>query len=462
MNENGLSTVDLAAMVPKLKVHSLRLLSTLLSTRNPALLRFSSALSDPLLSMLLDADCIQIDSSLAIPVLSALTGCIKAYPTIVLRGSAHKSLQVVLEQFRTIVGAVTQSRTSVVYSASTHTGMHSSTTEPISEDMTAVESWYGNESDVTEGHNNNSTSGNYNNRLSTLSSSFFLSTIFTDYFTCFSHTIEALLLYSGPMLPTKMREYIEITLTQALLCLQKGVLPLQPPNRHLKRSLSPEVLRQSSTLQSLIIQLCMTDVLTPGADDIVSGNMTLLRSVCQSCLLQSDTSLQAVRTLCVIDAVLFPSAVTLPANHHVHLNRKLTQMNDSGTSAYAVSISESNTNSGNNGDSMTVGVKPSLLSSKKITTATAKAKKNATTTGNNNTGETSLTSTSTTTAAVGVTFKRSSEVINVTSSTGSSSQKGIELVTIQGSQSTATSNSRSKKAKVIDEDGELELPDIQF
>jgi len=319
--------------------------------------------------------------------------------------------------------------------------------------------------------------------------------------------MEALLLYSGPMIPPKMREHIEISLAQALLCLNKGVLPLQPPNRHLKRCLSPEALRQSPTLQKLIIQLSMTDVLTPGSDSVVSGNMSLLRSVCQSCLLQSDTSVDAARALCVIDAVLFPSAVTLPANHHVLLNRKIAQMNDSGTSAYTTTT----TNNSNPSDSAVSGVHESvpttdraknttiLSSSSSSMTVSENAKSNVTTTAaaaaaaakskkvtnNNSNNNNTMDINQSTKAPVGISFKRNVEAMSVTNddaaatATGfsaSTSQKGIEMTTLatatatatattaSGQQSKSASARSSKKAKVAteEEEGDLELPDIQF
>lgn len=453
MNENGLSTLDLAALVPKLKIQSLRLLSALLATRNPGLLRLSSALSDPLLSMLLDTECIQAGSALAVPVLSALTGVLQACPATALRGSAHKSLQSILEQFRAVVNTLTQSRTSVVHGASSELA---GVGDPSVEDLSTP--------DVTSGEDNVVAADSANSSLSLYSMDFVV------YFTCLSRTVESLLLlHCGPMLPAKMREHIEITLAQALLCLTKGVLPLQPPNRHLKRCLSPEVLRQSPALQKLILQLCVADALTPSTDGIVSGNLSLLRSVCQSCLLQSDTTLEAVRALCVIDAVLFPSAITLPANHHVLLNRKLAQLHDSGTSAYGAVIDGANKDAGGVASTV-IGVEAASSSIKVASSSSSSSKKSKKmpnaidATKTISTDPLSTVATDPGIAMKGASFKRAAEAVSDVAKPGSGSQKGVELTTLSGQGSASQSASQTnKKAKVaVEEDGDVELPDIHF
>ena len=177
------------------------------------------------------------------------------------------------------------------------------------------------------------------------------------YYILLFQMVETLLLFCGSNLPPIIRQNIESTLFQALFCINKGILPYannQTLNRYIKRSLC-EKLRGSLFLINLIIKLCCTEILISNKDGIMSNNITLLRNICTICLQYIETSYEASKTLATIDALIFPTMITLPSQHSILMKQTLNSHTitfPNGTSAYHdddnINMNSQNNNNNNN------------------------------------------------------------------------------------------------------------------
>lgn len=145
--------------------------------------------------------------------------------------------------------------------------------------------------------------------------------------------VETLLLYCGALLPNTLREAIQAAIAEGLLCMSKGCLPAATNDKKLKRAPS-ESLRHQPTLQALLLRLAATEVMTPAAGGILSGNVTILQRASEAALRQRETSNEAARCLLIVETILQPSMVSIPGVPAIMTARSLLGLSH-GTSAYA-------------------------------------------------------------------------------------------------------------------------------
>lgn len=145
-------------------------------------------------------------------------------------------------------------------------------------------------------------------------------------------TTKQLLLFCGSILSSEQRNVIEYCIAVALSCLAKGVCSSSCAvvDRKVRRvgcmdksgiSIGSangrliEPIRYSIEAQLALLDLATTDVLSPRSVGTLSGNISLLKLVAE--VISNHPSAQcraeARVTLSVIDSILHPSAVPLPA-----------------------------------------------------------------------------------------------------------------------------------------------------
>lgn len=115
----------------------------------------------------------------------------------------------------------------------------------------------------------------------------------------------------GPLLPDITRHSIEACIGHALLCMAKGIQTALPTDRRMRRC-SCEPIRSDSTLQTLILKMATTEIMSVFKGKI-SGNIPTLRRAAEACLGGNITLVSTARNaLLVIESLTHPVGVLLP------------------------------------------------------------------------------------------------------------------------------------------------------
>lgn len=150
---------------------------------------------------------------------------------------------------------------------------------------------------------------------------------------------EQILVHTAASLGPKIRQSFEDLVGQVLLCLSKGLVYPQYSDRRMHRATEHcEFLRQSPELQAAFLRMGCTEVLCGSArSGLGSTNVSLLKRVAEMALAHPTTAGEAARTLLVINSMLHPSTVSLPAIPAVdlglaHINKVVDQEEKKRTS----------------------------------------------------------------------------------------------------------------------------------
>ena len=316
-SEYGVSPIDLMVVVADIKIHVLGVLNALLQIQNRSLLRVCSALCRPIGAVLGSTDGRKL-SRLSRAALAALSSAARCFPTALAR-EAKIGINTLLEFFQREMTILTQSRSSVLISDHAD-----GATAGVTDDR---------------GNSTGSRSGPTATPAGT-------EAVFS--------AVETLLLYSGNVLPTEIRDALEYVVGQGLACLCKGVLPPLQYDRRMRRS-PCERLREQPATQISLLKVAVAEVLSSSKDGIVSGNVALLRHVCGLLLLQPVTSAEAAKGLLAVESLMFPASVVLPtAPPDVLVNKMLAARAKLGSGISTISDVTGQTNAV---DAQVTGVK---------------------------------------------------------------------------------------------------------
>jgi hypothetical protein len=161
-------------------------------------------------------------------------------------------------------------------------------------------------------------------------------------------TIGTLLLTASPLLPIDLRTQIERIICSGLLTLQKGILRLSTPplisaflfsssshasnldhltsssssnsasnsststsmrstNKQRIRRLNCESIRSDPCVQNQFLAIAYYEIATCTSDGNRSGNLSILKDVCQLCSQYSETQIQSLDILLHLESLFFPS-----------------------------------------------------------------------------------------------------------------------------------------------------------
>lgn len=279
-NAQGVSPTDLCLVASQLKLHTLGVLTELLRSKHPCLLRLASGLSRPLMAMLAGPELRASFSSSLLPqlmltTLEAARLAIRCFPTVITSGSAT-GVQALVDLFCgevavmcTFRGTLGQAHGAEEENVSMGDAQTSKETAASSQGM--LEKW-----------------------------------------SALLETVETLLLFAGPLLPQQIRQAIEGATGQLLACMAKGLLNKHGSEKKSRRS-ACEVIRQVHGLQTLALRVALCDVLSSQRNGIISGNAALLKEALEPCMHQSETCMQAMHCTLALEALLRPTAVALPS-----------------------------------------------------------------------------------------------------------------------------------------------------
>ena len=281
-NDHGVSPADICLISSQLKLHTLAVLSQLLRARHPGLLRLASSLSRPVLAMLAGPELRAALSSSLLPqlllaTLEAARLAIRCFPTVVTSGSAT-GIQALADVFAAEAAVLCTYRGAL--------GQVCGTEEE------------GGTGDAHIARSPKEVAASSQGML--------------DKWAALLETVEALLLFAGPLLPQQVRQSIEGSIGQLLACMAKGLLGKHGSEKKTRRS-PCEAIRQAPGLQALVLRAAQCDVLSAQRSGIVSGNAALLKEALEACMHQPETCAQAMQGLMALDAMLRPTSVALPS-----------------------------------------------------------------------------------------------------------------------------------------------------
>lgn len=273
-NENTLSVVDLLVVQAQLKSYTLEYLIALLSTPRPALLKYGSQLHR-LVSLAIsckDATSKASVAELAVQATGLFAQCV---PTVAARLSDRSCVTLLVDMLVKEIGHVTRSMAKVTSMQTVDLTSSSSSGSAVTDKV----------------HDNLSATAA--GTLTVL------------------EAVDHVISCCGPLLPDNTRAAIEATIGHALSCMAKGIQPVLPADRRMRR-FACEPLRSDPDLQLLVIKVATTEVMSVYKGKI-SGNIPLLRRAAESCLGGNTTlSSTARHALLVIESLVHPVGALLP------------------------------------------------------------------------------------------------------------------------------------------------------
>jgi len=306
----SVAPVDVVLVISMLKVDLLSVVSTLLSIDHPALIRIGSSLLRPVAALLSRSEgksIVRLNTAL----LRCLAAAARALPSV-LAASLNSSPIGLTDMLLKEVSELTVNQ-SLLSQSQAATDAKESNKESGDKDgnlsfRTGVQSTV--PTNLT-GSVLTHTVGSMEMQMRVESASARAARLKVIFDTC-----EAVLLFSGPLLGTTVREAFTSAVQQALACLSLGILTPQYTDRHMHRN-NGAILRQDPHIQCMVLQLATVEVFSPPQlqhqAQQFSRNLPLLKRCAELCLRNATTAPVAARTLLQFSTLFHPVTVALPA-----------------------------------------------------------------------------------------------------------------------------------------------------
>lgn len=308
----GLSPVDLAVVISKMKVDLLEVVQEVFLLDHPALIRIGGALVRPVAALMTRPEGKTVHK-LRQALLAVIAAAARALPSV-LASSVNATNIGLVELLSREMSQMTSNQSLVSQSAAQSEVKEQTSTLGANKDgnlsfATGVSSTI--VANLT-GVVMTNTSGNMNGPAQVVQREedrqAFLQSLFD--------ACEAVLLHCGPLLSPTVRESFTVVVGQGLSCLSLGVLTPQYADRHMHR-IAGARLRQDPFVQRLLIQLATVEVFSPPQlqhqAQQYSRNLPLLKRVAEVCARSAGTSSVAARALLLYSTLLHPVTVALPA-----------------------------------------------------------------------------------------------------------------------------------------------------
>eukprot|EP01041_Mallomonas_annulata_P003464 gene3464-6893_t len=269
-NIQGVSAVDLIVILAQLKIHALNLLKTLITEPRLSLLK----VAQPICRMVnavassREVQCMSSIASLAMETLALASRC---FPSTIAQAGSRTGVSILVEMLLTEIAELVKPQDRLTQ--------------------------------IDDSNNNHQSFRPLDNLYSEEATAAGAEVIFK--------VCEDILLNCSVLLEESVRVSIEVGIGHVLRCMMKGILTPVVTDRRLRRNIA-EKIRSEPRLQSAILRLATTELLSSHRNGGMGGNLPLLLRAAECCLGQSITASDAKRALLAVECLIHPAAVVLP------------------------------------------------------------------------------------------------------------------------------------------------------